>query len=176
MRLTLLRPRAILPILTASALLLSACQNAGTGSTEPNSESSSGPGSVAGAIDITVSRTAAGDALAGAGGMTLYILTADTGGTSTCTGDCATNWPPLPGDGSQVTPGDGVTGTFGTTTRDDGSTQVTHEGQPLYYYSGDQAAGDSTGEGIGGKWFIAPVDESSASQQEASATPAGPNY
>ena len=39
-------------------------------------------------------------------------------------------------------------------------------------YSGDEAAGDAAGDGIGGKWFIAPVDESAASQgEEPSATP-----
>jgi predicted lipoprotein with Yx(FWY)xxD motif len=162
-----------LAIITAAGLLLlAACtQQAGAGSAAPSSAASSSAGT-----DVTVSHTSAGDALAGPDGMTLYIFTADTDGTSACTGDCAASWPAFLGDGSQVNAGDGVSGTFGTTTRDDGSMQITHGGQPLYYYSGDQAAGDSTGEGIGGKWFIAPVDESSASQQEASATPAGPNY
>lgn len=154
-------------IMAAGLLLLAACTPpAGAGSAAPSS----------GGMGVTVSHTSAGDALAGAGGMTLYIFTADTGGTSACTGDCAASWPPFLGDGSEVNAGDGVSGTFGTTTRDDGTKQITHGGQPLYYYSLDQAAGDSTGEGIGGKWFIAPVDESSPSQQEASATPAGPNY
>ncbi|HEY8771951.1 MAG TPA: hypothetical protein VIM66_02125, partial [Candidatus Limnocylindria bacterium] len=50
---------------------------------------------------------------------------------------------------------------FGTTTRDDGSKQVTHSGQPLYYFSGDQAAGDAKGDGVGGVWSIAPVGEAS---------------
>lgn len=155
-------------IMAAGLLLLAACTpQAGAGSASPS----------AGGIEITVLTTSAGDALAGPDGMTLYIFTADTDGTSTCNGDCAAEWPPLLGDGSEVNAGDGVTGEFATTTRDDGDKQITHAGQPLYYYSGDEAEGDSNGEGIGGKWFIAPVDESSASQQEeASATPAGPDY
>ena len=155
-------------IIAAGALLLAACtQQAGGGSGAPSS----------GGIDVTVSHTSAGDALAGAGGMTLYVFKNDTDGSSTCTGDCAGTWPPFLGDGSQVNAGDGVSGAFGTTTRDDGSKQVTHGGQPLYYYSGDQTAGDSKGEGIGGVWSIAPVDESSASQAEKpSAAPSGPNY
>ena len=150
----------------AGALLLAACtQQAGGGSAAPSS----------GGTDVSVSHTAAGDALTGAGGMTLYIFKADTDGTSTCTGDCAGTWPPFLGDGSLVNAGDGVTGTFATTNRDDGSKQITHGGQPLYYYSGDEAAGDSTGEGFGGKWFIAPVGESAASQGEVpSATPYNP--
>ena len=154
--------------MAASALLLAACApQTGAGSAGP---------STGGGIEITVSHTGAGDALAGAGGMTLYVLTADAGGTSTCTGDCATTWPPLLGDGSEVNAGEGVTGEFGTTTRDDGSTQVTHNGQPLYHYSGDQAAGDANGQGVGGVWFIAPVGEASASgagsaAEKPSATP-----
>jgi predicted lipoprotein with Yx(FWY)xxD motif len=155
-------------IMAAGALLLAACTpQAGAGSAAPSS----------GGIDVTVSHTSAGDALAGAGGMTLYVFKNDTGGSSTCTSTCAGTWPPFLGDGSQVNGRDGVSGPFGTTTRDDGTKQITHGGQPLYYYSGDQAAGDSKGDGIGGVWSIAPVDASSASQAEKpSATPAGPNY
>jgi predicted lipoprotein with Yx(FWY)xxD motif len=155
-------------IIAAGALLLAACTpQAGGGSAAPSS----------GGIDVAVSHTGAGDALAGAGGMTLYVFKNDTDGTSTCTGDCAATWPPFLGDGSQVNVSDGVTGTFGTATRDDGSSQVTHGGQPLYYYSGDKAAGDSMGDGIGGVWSIAPIEAVAASQGEKpSATPAGPNY
>jgi predicted lipoprotein with Yx(FWY)xxD motif len=155
-------------VIAASALLLAACApQTGAGSAGPSSS---------GGIELTVSHTSVGDALAGAGGMTLYILTADTGGTSTCTGDCAATWPPLLGDGSEAAAGDGVTGEFGTTTRDDGSKQITHNGQPLYYHAGDQAAGDASGQGVGGVWFIAPVGEASASQpgsaaEKPSATP-----
>lgn len=150
-------------IMAAGLLLLAAC-------TAPAGSGSAGPSSAG--IDVTVSHTSAGDALAGAGGMTLYTFKADTGGTSTCNAGCVDTWPPFLGDGSQVSAGDGVSGSFATTTRDDGTKQVTHGGQPLYYFSGDKAAGDANGEGIGGKWFIAPVDESSASQAAtSSATP-----
>jgi len=149
--------------MAAAALLLAACAQAGSGSGSPS----------AGGIEITVSQTSAGDALAGVGGMTLYVFANDTDGTSTCTGGCADTWPPLTGDGSDAVAGSGVSGTFGTTTRDDGSTQITHNGQPLYYYSGDQAAGDAKGDGIGGVWSIAPVGEAAASQpaSEPSAAP-----
>ena len=150
--------------LAAAVLLLAACARAGGGSGSPS----------AGAIDITYSETSAGDALAGAGGMTLYVFANDTNGTSTCTGDCAGTWPPLIGDGSDVVPGSGVSGTFGTTTRDDGTTQITHNGQPLYYYSGDEAAGDAKGDGIGGVWSIAPVGEATASEPASNAESAEP--
>jgi predicted lipoprotein with Yx(FWY)xxD motif len=48
-----------------------------------------------------------------------------------------------------------VTGEIGTITRDDGSTQVTYNGAPLYYFAGDEAAGDSNGDGLNGVWHIA---------------------
>lgn len=161
--------------ITAAALLLAACAQAGAGSPSP---------SAAAGIELTVSQTSAGDALAGEGEMTLYVFTNDTDGTSTCTGGCADAWPPLLGDGSDVVAGAGVSGTFGTTTRDDGSQQVTHNGQPLYYYASDQAAGDATGEGAGGVWFIAPVDETQggagssgeSATEQPTETPEGPNY
>jgi predicted lipoprotein with Yx(FWY)xxD motif len=158
-------------VLAASALLLAACApQTGSGSVPPSGTT----------IEITVSHTAAGDALAGAGGKTLYTLSTDTSSASTCLGGCANTWPPLLGDGSQVTPGDGVSGSFGSITREGGEKQITHNGQPLYYYSGDNAAGDSGGDGIGGVWSIAAVGEASTSQpgsasasqpQQPSATP-----
>jgi predicted lipoprotein with Yx(FWY)xxD motif len=138
--------------LAAGALLLVACApQTGAGSQAPASAAPS-----------------AGDALAGPNGMTLYIFTSDTDGSSTCNTGCAEAWPPLLGDGSAVIAGGGVSGSFGTTTRDDGSKQVTHNGQPLYYHASDQEAGDATGQDVGGVWFIAPVGAASATPEASS--------
>ena len=42
-------------------------------------------------------------------------------------------------------------GTFATFVRpDDGSTQVTYDGRPLYYWTGDTKSGDVTGHGVNG--------------------------
>ena len=104
--------------------------------------------------------------LTGEDGMTLYVLTKDAGGKSACSGDCATNWPPFVLEGAEtVKAGAGATGTLATITRDDGATQVTYEGHPLYYFGGDKAAGDTTGQGVKGVWFV-------ASQSGAVSTPA----
>jgi predicted lipoprotein with Yx(FWY)xxD motif len=143
--------------LAAGALLLVACTpQTGAGSAPPSG----------GAIEVTLSHTSAGDALAGPTGMTLYTYANDTDSVSNCNGGCADAWPPLLGDGAAVNAGDGVSGTFGTTTRDDGRTQVTHNGQPLYYYASDATAGDAKGDGVGGVWSIAGVGEASASSGE----------
>lgn len=145
-------------VMAAGALLLLAACTPKTG------EGSAGPSS-GGGIEVTLSHTGAGDALAGAGGKTLYMLTNDHDGVSTCTsGACATTWPAFKGEGSAVAAGSGVSGTWGTATWADGTKQITHNGQPLYYFSGDTAAGDSNGQGSGGVWFIAPVGEPAASQ------------
>ena len=86
-------------------------------------------------------------------GMTLYWFAPDTSTTSKCTGACATYWPPVTGP---VTAGSGVTGTLGTITRADGTTQATYDGHPLYTYVGDTAPGQAKGNGknlSGGLWY-----------------------
>jgi len=86
-------------------------------------------------------------------GRTLYLFENDTSSSSTCTGSCATTWPALPTSGSPTAAGKATTSMLATTTRDDGTTQVTYNGHPLYLYSGDTAPGDANGESIGGIWF-----------------------
>ncbi len=87
--------------------------------------------------------------VAGSNGMTVYTFSKDVAnsGTSACTGACITKWPALTiPAGSTPAGGTGVAGKLGTITRtDDGSTQVTYNGLPLYFYSGDQAPGDANG-------------------------------
>jgi predicted lipoprotein with Yx(FWY)xxD motif len=99
-----------------------------------------------------------GSFLVDSAGMTLYLYTKDTPGTSNCFGACATKWPPLLTDGAPVA-GDGVTASLlGTTTRPDGLVQVTYNGWPLYHFAKDMAAGDTTGEGVGSVWFVISPD------------------
>ena len=43
---------------------------------------------------------------------------------------------------------------LGTTTRTDGTVQVTYNGWPLYYYVKDKAPGDVTGQDVGGVWYV----------------------
>ena len=87
--------------------------------------------------------------VASANGMTVYTFTKDVAnsGTSACTGGCLTKWPALTvPSGSTAAGASGVTGKVGTITRaDDGSAQVTYNGLPLYFFSGDKVAGDANG-------------------------------
>jgi predicted lipoprotein with Yx(FWY)xxD motif len=92
-------------------------------------------------------------------GMTLYVFTADSPDQSTCTGTCAANWPPfLVAAGTVIDGPIGGTDAFGTITRADGTTQVTLNHQPLYYYAGDKAAGQTNGQGMNNLWYVATLD------------------
>jgi predicted lipoprotein with Yx(FWY)xxD motif len=128
-------------------------------STAASEEPSSEPSEAAGEeYKLTIVKNASlGDFLAGEGGMTLYTFTPDTApNKSTCNGDCATNWPPLVLEEGETAVGDtGVSGTIATFARDDGTMQVSYNGKPLYYFANDKAAGDTNGQGIGDKWFVA---------------------
>ena len=84
-------------------------------------------------------------------GFTLYSFAPDTATTSKCNGTCAQNWPPVTGPVTAA----GVTGTFGTIKRSDGSVQATFDGHPLYTFVGDTAPGQAKGNGLnaaGGLW------------------------
>jgi len=87
-------------------------------------------------------------------GMTLYFRTTDDPqtGTSTCTGICASIWPPFYVQSFVLPPGLNAS-SFSTVTRADGTMQITYNGWPLYRYSGDTSPGDTNGQGIGGIWF-----------------------
>ena len=103
-------------------------------------------------------RTIAGkDLLTNASGLTLYTFVPDSVNKSVCYGDCATYWPPVPGN---MSAGPGVTGKIGTITRTDGTTQATYDGHPLYTYIGDHSPGQDGGNNInlnGGVWHVVVV-------------------
>lgn len=106
-------------------------------------------------VTLAVAQNATlGSFLADSQGRTLYLFMKDTKNTSNCYNGCATTWPPLV---SANTPafGDGIKADLvGTTQRKDGSTQITYNGWPLYYYAPDKAPGDTKGQGVGGVWFV----------------------
>jgi len=96
-------------------------------------------------------------------GLTLYRWATDKGTTKiNCVGGCAAVWPPfvLPATSTKPVAGKGVTGTLSVLANPDGKgQQVLYNGWPLYYYAKDKAPGDTTGQGVGGKWFVVTPDE-----------------
>ncbi len=134
------------------------------------------PGASAGSITVSTAATSGlGPFLTGAGGRTLYILTSDSPGATTCAGACASAWPPFTvRTGAPAAAGLGVAGTLGTITRPDGSTQVTHDGMPLYYYSGDTQAGQTNGQGVQGLWYVALAAGNTAAPASAAPASAAP--
>lgn len=96
-----------------------------------------------------------GDYLVASNGMTLYMFTKDKVGTTTCYGACATNWPPyLHTVAEPLLPDVGVTGAITAITRVGGGDQISYKGIPLYFWKNDTKAGDTTGQNVGGVWFI----------------------
>ncbi len=107
-------------------------------------------GTSASADPAMTGKTALGPVLTDAKGMTLYVFDKDAGGKSACNGPCATNWPPLMADASAK-----PMGKYTVVTRDDGGKQWAYGGKPLYTWTKDGKAGDTTGDGVNGSWHIA---------------------
>jgi len=95
-----------------------------------------------------------GDYLIASNGMALYTFANDTTSQSTCLDQCALKWPPYITSSIPV-PSEDLSGTIGASARDDGSLQITYEGKPLYFWSGDRMIGDTTGNGVNGLWSVA---------------------
>ena len=89
-------------------------------------------------------------------GHTLYDFHKDQGTTSSCHGKCAAVWPPLTTEGDPQAGNGAEAAKLGTTERNDGSTQVTYAGHPLYTYTADQGPGEANGNDIdsfGAEWY-----------------------
>jgi len=122
-----------------------------------NGSSGSSSGSSASGAVVRTARGPDGTFLVGPSGRTLYLWVADSGGMSSCNGACAQAWPPLTTHGKPTASGGAMASDLGTTRRQDGTTQVTYRGHPVYYYAGDQAAGDTSGQGspqFGARWWL----------------------
>ena len=152
-----------------SILLLAACgggSSSSSGAASKPASSAAAPSTAAAAVAKTATATVAGKSetiLTDAKGMTLYYYTPDKGGKVTCTAGCAAVWPPLMLPAGTTKPtATGLTGTLGTVSSSTGGMQVTYNGWPLYGWIKDKAPGDTTGQGVGGNWFVVTPDTPSA--------------
>ncbi|MDA2805232.1 COG4315 family predicted lipoprotein [Nocardiopsis suaedae] len=109
--------------------------------------------------------TDVGEVVTDADGYTLYMYTPDGAGAaaSSCTGDCAKQWPPALDEGGGAPEGIDAE-LVGAIDREEGEAQVTLDGRPLYRYAGDVEPGDVNGEGVGGLWYAVAPDGGKAAE------------
>jgi len=159
-----MRSTRLLPVAAAAALLsvLTACGGGSSTATAPaattpaaSTPAASTPAAMAsGPATIQIGSTSLGMVLTDAQGRTLYMFVPDKGGASTCYNQCATAWPPVLTTGTPMA-GTGVDASLlGTTTRTDGTVQVTYNKLPLYLFANDAAAGDVNGQGVKSVWYV----------------------
>lgn len=165
----------------AVALVLTAAACGGDSGGSGSGSGGAGPVPPATGNAVSAQNTSLGMILVDGKGMTVYEFANDKAGTSTCTGSCASVWPPVAAPTPLPTSLPGVTGQIGMTDRSDGGKQLTVAGRPVYTFTGDGAPGQTNGQNKnlnGGVWTVlsgsgAPVTTNPGG---ASPAPAGPGY
>ncbi|MGH2681814.1 MAG: COG4315 family predicted lipoprotein [Actinomycetota bacterium] len=142
--------RRVLVILSL-AMVAAACQQE---SAPENGAPRPTPENAATGVTVATGMSDLGTILSDADGRTLYLFLNDSGGESTCYDDCAANWPALVTEGDPLAEGEADVTLLGTTERTDGGLQVTYNGNPLYYFAGDEAPGDTNGQGLIDAWYV----------------------
>jgi predicted lipoprotein with Yx(FWY)xxD motif len=140
-----------LAALAVAVMLLAA----GCGSSSSSAAGHSGP-----KVEVLAkSLPRVGTVLVTTTGYALYIFALDEHREVVCTGLCASTWPPLKlPAGARLVAGPGVKAALlGSDPDPTGGHVVTYDGWPLYTYTGDVTAGQTTGQGIdlnGGDWYV----------------------
>nr|WP_179668616.1 hypothetical protein [Nocardioides thalensis] len=128
--------------------------------TAPTSEATTSEASEPDGTAITTAASDYGEVLWGPGRQVVYIWEQEPSSTPECYGDCAVAWPPVLTEGEPVAEGQVDAGLLGTTERRDGSTQVTYNGHPLYYYA-HEGPGEVECHNVathGGLWWVITPD------------------
>jgi predicted lipoprotein with Yx(FWY)xxD motif len=145
-------------VLAAAGLVVAGCGSSSSGASKTSATNSAASGAAAstGATGVTAGTVAGlGPVLENGQGRVLYIYTPDGTSGVTCTGGCASTWPPLMSSGQSARASGAAKGSLlGSTADPAGGTVVTYAGRPLYTYVGDTSAGTATGQGTGGIWFV----------------------
>ena len=144
-------------------LLLAACGSTGSSygsssSTSSTSQNTTPTSSSDGSMLRTATASVGGTSetiLSNSQGMTLYYRTSDVPPATVCSASCASTWPPFIVSGSTAPTSTTTLPGKLTTMTDANGKQVAYNGHPLYTFSGDTAAGQTTGNGIAGIWFVA---------------------
>jgi predicted lipoprotein with Yx(FWY)xxD motif len=117
------------------------------------------------AITIETGDSSYGEVLFDDAKRAIYLFGKESSATSECYGACAEAWPPVLTEGTPQAGGKADASLLGTTRRDDGTTQVTYDGHPLYYYVDDPPGevGCHNVEEFGGLWLA--IEPSGAAVQ-----------
>jgi len=149
------------------ALFIVACGNATSSGGSSYGGSSNPPaktpntGGTSAAVIQTATVTIKGQSqtiLTNAKGLTLYYFTPDSATQSACSGQCAQTWPPLffTGSGSPSSSAN-LSGKL-SVLQDVNGSQVEYNGHLLYTFAGDTTPGQTNGQGLFGKWYVATSD------------------
>jgi predicted lipoprotein with Yx(FWY)xxD motif len=132
----------------------------GYGGGGSSSKTSTTPASTGGATAViaVASNPKLGKILVDSKGDTVYYFEKDkqNGNASTCSGACASVWPPVTTSGAPTGQKGASASKLGTIKRSDGTTEVTYNGWPLYTYAGDKKPGDANGNDFtqfGAQWY-----------------------
>jgi predicted lipoprotein with Yx(FWY)xxD motif len=169
--------RTVVALGVVAVVALAAC--GGSSSSKSSKKSTATTKAPAAAAVVKTANSAKGTILVDSQGKAVYTLK-NAGQPAPCTGACLGVWPPfmLPAGATKATGGPGVTG-LGTVAANGGQ-QVTANGAPLYYFSGDPGPGSTNGDGInsfGGTWNVVTAGGGGSSPSTTSATtPSGSGY
>ena len=128
-------------VLAAALLAMAAC---GSDSTNTSSKPKASSSLRAGSAQIKVVSTSQGSVLADDKGRVLYMFNPDNQGDSVCYDQCAAAWPPTLTKGAPTAGSGADKSLLGTTTRKDGTTQVTYNKYPLYTSPSTRSPGTRT--------------------------------
>ena len=147
---------AVPVVALAVAALGSSTSLAGYGGPAPQPSQPS-PSQTNSTAKVELQKTKLGNVLANGSGRTLYLFKKDKGTKSSCSGACASAWPPLTTTGKPKA-GRGISASkLGTTSRGGGVKQVTYNGHPLYRFIKDTGARQTHGQGLkafGAEWYV----------------------
>jgi predicted lipoprotein with Yx(FWY)xxD motif len=165
------RPLLLLATTAAGALAAAACGGGGsTNATTTTPPASAVAAALTPAVEVSTAHTSIGTVLvAGPKRLTVYRFEGDHGPSSTCSGACASVWPPVTTSGRPIAAGGAIGAKLSTIARSDGTQQVAYGGHPLYYFVKDTAGGQTHGQGIdgfGGRWYAVRPDGSTITGSE----------
>ncbi len=123
------------------------------------------------AVLITKTNSSLGQYLADPSNKALYTYNGDTSGVSNCTGSCITAWPAYVDKGATTGLPSGVSTIKRT---DNGQTQYTYNGMPLYYFASD-GSGQVTGNGVQNFTVAKPAAASSSSSSSSAPSSSSSN-